>query len=175
MPPTVEGLPRGGLAPTTYRRGTRGTLVLSSPLAIGLLERPARDRASKAQSRLVVEAIVNASVQAGQRGLLREVMEALRLAGEVRGENRRHRSRKGGMVRWIRWEVGQADGQLDAGISLRRTEEPGALERRFGDAVGADPGTARWAGRAAMTPLDLARSMGLDAMVAALLSAGVKA
>ena len=52
--------------------------------------------------------------------------------------------------------------------------DPGALERRFADAVGADPGTARWAGRAAMTPLDLARSMELDAMVAALLSAGVK-
>ena len=52
--------------------------------------------------------------------------------------------------------------------------DPGALERRFADAVGTQPGTARWASRAAMTPLELARSLEREPVVAALLRAGAR-
>ena len=48
----------------------------------------------------------------------------------------------------------------------------GALTRTFAQVVGAEAGTSPWAGRAAMTPLDLARSLHLEEMEAALLAAG---
>lgn len=50
--------------------------------------------------------------------------------------------------------------------------DPGALSRRFGEMVGAAPADAWWTSRAAMTPLDLARSLGREEVVAVLLASG---
>lgn len=48
--------------------------------------------------------------------------------------------------------------------------DPAAIDRRFVEVVGAPPGTAWWASRAEMTPLDVARSMKLEEMVKVLLA-----
>lgn len=52
--------------------------------------------------------------------------------------------------------------------------DPGSLCRRFADIVGPPPAGAWWAERAAKTPIDVARALGMDEMVRVLLANGGK-
>jgi ankyrin repeat protein len=62
------------------------------------------------------------------------------------------------------------DFNLVARVPAIVARDPAALSRTFGETVGAAPGDAWWASRAAMTPLELARSLDLKEMVEALLA-----